>query len=62
MKKETKVVYTIIRDNNLKEPYFLRIGAAWINKDGSMNVKLNASPLSGELHIRDQKKKEEEII
>jgi hypothetical protein len=33
--------------------YFNRIGVAFVNKDGSLNVKLNCFPVNGEIHIRD---------
>jgi hypothetical protein len=33
--------------------YWNRIGIAFVNGDGSLNVKLEALPVSGELHIRD---------
>ena len=29
-----------------------RIGAAWINRDGSINIALNATPLTPELQLR----------
>ena len=35
--------------------FWTRIGVAFVNKDGSLNVKLDAFPVSGELHIRDRK-------
>lgn len=35
--------------------FWTRIGVAFVNKDGSLNVKLDAFPVSGELHIRDSK-------
>ncbi len=39
-----------------KTKYFwTRIGVAFVNKDGSLNVKLDAFPVSGQLHIRDRK-------
>jgi hypothetical protein len=46
-----KIVYVIIDRNNRK--YWNRIGVAFINSDGSMNVKLEAIPVSGEMQIRD---------
>ena len=52
MKK--KDVYTI-RDGSNGNSYWDRIGAAFVNKDGSLNVVLNALPLDGKLHIRDPK-------
>jgi len=35
--------------------FWIRIGVAFVNRDGSLNVKLNAFPVSGQLHIRDRK-------
>jgi hypothetical protein len=35
----------------------VKIGAAFVNKDGSLNVYLDAMPLSGELNIMDAKVK-----
>jgi hypothetical protein len=33
---------------------WVRIGVAFDNKDGSLNVLLDALPLSGRLHIRER--------
>jgi len=33
--------------------WWLRIGSAWINADGSTNVYLDAYPTNGKLQIRD---------
>ena len=33
--------------------FWMRIGSAFINRDGSTNVYLNAYPTSGKLHIRE---------
>lgn len=46
-----KIAY-VITDRNGKK-YWNRIGVAFVNSDGSINVKLEAAPVSGELHIRD---------
>ena len=46
-----KVVYAIIERGPKK--HWLRIGLAFVNKDGSLNVRLDAVPLTGALHIRD---------
>ncbi len=52
-KRNTLDVFTIL------PPYkeggksrWLRIGSAWVNRDRSMNIKLDALPLNGELQIR----------
>ena len=51
--RKFKVVYTIIERGPDKKPVWLRIGAGFINRDQSMNVRLDAVPTNGTLHIRD---------
>jgi hypothetical protein len=46
-----KIVYVISERNG--RSFWNRIGAAFVNHDGSINVKLDAVPVSGELQIRD---------
>lgn len=52
-KKPIKAVFTVIEGHNLDRPIFRRIGTAFINRDDSLNVILDALPVSGRLHIRD---------
>ncbi|MCA9603242.1 MAG: hypothetical protein R3A78_12995 [Polyangiales bacterium] len=47
-----KVVYTIVERPNGKE-HWLRIGNAFVNRDGSTNLYLDAMPLNGKLQVRD---------
>jgi len=47
-----KIVYAIVERGPKR--YWLRIGMAFVNRDGSMNVRLDAVPLTGQLQIRDQ--------
>lgn len=55
--RNSKVVYNITeRDGRL---FWNRIGVAFVNSDGSLNVKLEAFPVNGELHIRDYVSREE---
>lgn len=49
--KPTGYVYTIVERPG-KDPIWLRIGAAWVNKDFSLNCTLNALPVNGKIHIR----------
>ena len=53
--KDTKPkgVFTIIEANHVERPIFRRIGTAFVNQDQSLNVLLDAAPISGKLHIRD---------
>lgn len=46
-----KVAYVIVVRNGKK--FWNRVGVAFVNKDGSMNVKLEAVPVTGEIQIRD---------
>ncbi len=49
-----KDVFTIIRvEGEGKKDYWLKIGAGFVNKDGSITIKLNALPVNAELHVRD---------
>ena len=47
-----KVVYIVAERPGHKQ--WIRVGAAFVNKDGSLNVRLDALPLTGVLHIRDE--------
>ncbi len=53
------IVYTIVETAEDKDDFWQRIGSAWKNKDGSLNVRLNALPVNGTLHIRAPKPKDE---
>ena len=58
-KRQHKVVYTIVQRQRDGRKFWLRIGAAFPNRDGSMNVHLDAMPVNGQLQIRDFKPYEE---
>ena len=53
--KETKLkaVFTIIESDKLDKPLFRRIGTGFVNRDQSLNIFLDALPVTGKLHIRD---------
>jgi hypothetical protein len=36
-----------------------KIGVAWMNRDGSMNLKLDAFPVNGKLHVRESNDRKE---
>jgi hypothetical protein len=38
--------------------YLMRVGTGWANRDNSINIKLDAYPLSGELHLREMDEEE----
>jgi hypothetical protein len=46
-----KIVYVVL--DRYSRAAYSRIGVAFVDSDGSMRVKLEAIPLSGEMHIVD---------
>ena len=51
MTSRMKVCYNITQRGEKK--YWNRIGVAFVNSDGSINVKLETLPITGEFQIRD---------
>lgn len=49
--KGTKIAYAVTERNG--RSFWNRIGIAFLNKDGSINVKLEAIPVTGQLQLRD---------
>ncbi len=47
------VVYTIVARERDGRKFWVRIGTAFVNRDSSLNVRLDATPTNGQLHIRD---------
>ena len=45
--------YNIIDRGEGKTKIWSRIGSAWRNRDGSMNIVLDSFPLGGKLQIRE---------
>jgi hypothetical protein len=52
---QPKEVFNIIESQEGKAKW-LRVGAAFVNRDGSINVLLNTYPSEGKLQIRDRRK------
>lgn len=51
--KRKWAVYTIRERQGLEKPYWMRVGIAFMNRDGSFNLHLDATPLDGKLHMRE---------
>jgi len=51
MESKMKVVYSISERGG--KNFWTRIGVAFVNSDGSLNIKLECLPISGEMHIRE---------
>ncbi|MEM7083739.1 MAG: hypothetical protein AAF465_13495 [Pseudomonadota bacterium] len=59
-KKPDLYAYTIIETAGEEtKDFWQRVGSAWRNQDGSINVSLNALPVNGRLHIREPKADDE---
>jgi len=50
--KSMKTVYTVIEKGPGKS-FWVRIGAGFTNRDGSMNLHLDALPINGKLQVRE---------
>jgi len=53
-----KVVYTIIEPGDGKN-IWRTVGSAFVNRDESLTVLLDALPVNGRLHIREPKERED---
>ncbi len=50
--KHMKTVFTII-DRGQGRSLWVRVGVGFTNRDGSLNLKLDAMPVNGTLHVRE---------
>jgi hypothetical protein len=50
---EFKHVYTIVEREGQEKNRWVRVGIAFVNRDQSLNIRLNALPVNGLLHVRD---------
>jgi hypothetical protein len=48
-----KTVYTVIEREGMEKNLWVRIGIGFVNRDGSINIHLNALPINGQIHVRD---------
>ena len=55
-----KVCYVITQRGEKK--YWNRVGVAFLNSDGSINVKLESLPVAGDFQIRDYVPREEKLV
>lgn len=50
--KAMKVVFTVVERSPGKS-FWTRIGVGFVNKDGSLNLRLDAVPINGMVQVRD---------
>jgi hypothetical protein len=52
--------FTVRDRGENKKAFWVAIGSAWTNKDGSLNLRLDALPVDGQITVRLRKKEESE--
>lgn len=55
MTMPTHTCYTVRNRGQDKKAFWLSIGSAWTNKDGSLSLRLDALPINGEIVLRTRK-------
>lgn len=53
--KPSHFVYRVVDKGDNKDPFWLQIGAAFTNRDGSLSVIMDAIPPDGRIQIRQRK-------
>jgi hypothetical protein len=56
--KQVKIAYTVVQREKDGRRFWVRVGAAFVNRDGSLNIRLDAMPVNGMLQIRDYQARE----
>lgn len=46
------IVYTVVTRERDDKKFWVRVGDAHVNRDGSIDVRLDAVPTNGTLHLR----------
>jgi hypothetical protein len=57
--KRPLAAYVIIERKGYDRPFWSRIGSAFFNRDGSINVLLDSLPLQGKIQLREDTPKED---
>ncbi len=51
--------FQIIEREGMEKAIFARVGTAFVNRDGSLNLLLDSIPLSGKIQIREERDRSE---
>lgn len=52
-------IFTVTKREGQEKGFWVRIGTAWENKDGSLNCVLDALPVNGTMNIREPRERED---
>lgn len=58
MTTPTHTCFTVRDRGEGRKAYWARIGSAWVNRDGSFNLQLDALPIDGKIVLRPRKANE----
>ncbi len=53
---EVKQIYTIIEKEDPMKNQWIKVGVGFVNRDQSINIRLDSLPSNGLLHVRDMQK------
>jgi hypothetical protein len=51
--KRPWIAYNVIDKPGMKNRVWMRVGMAWLNRDGSISVVLDALPVGGRIQLRE---------
>ncbi len=57
--KKMLEAFTIVKRDGQEKAWWVRIGTAWHNNDGSINVILDALPVNGKIQLREPQPKDD---
>lgn len=57
--KRSLAAYVIVERKGYDKPFWSRVGTAFFNRDGSINVLLDSLPTNGKIQLREDTPKEE---
>lgn len=49
--------FSIIEKEGLERPVWHKVGVAWVNRDGSINVQFDSLPLGGKVQLREERER-----
>lgn len=52
-----KMVYTVV-ERSPQKSFWVRLGVGFVNRDGSLTLRLDAVPVNGTLQVRDWEKRD----
>jgi len=58
MTTPTHSAFTVRDRGEGRKAFWARIGSAWVNRDGSFNLQLDALPIDGKIVLRPRKANE----